>query len=379
MTNDLFLAANCRPRIHLNAATRLTQYLGNSSQIKVTVGQAVAPHDILGTFEQTSGFFSINLAKKLGASAKEVGTLLKKQLQDRVYQGELLAEKKSLFGKSVVTAPTDGVIESYNDKTGDLRLKYFPKITTVTAGVYGIVDSVNSELGQVHIKTIAHQIYGVLGSGHQRMGLLRILNGRANLFQNIPINYDNHQQILVTGALIEEESLKQAIQAGVSGIITGGINYSHYKPLINPFETKNNQVTDHGVSILVTEGFGALPIANDIFELLQQHQDKFAYISGFPPKILLPTATPDSIISLRNIVLPPPEQDQQLPEVEVQALDIGMKVKVTYASFIGAVGEVVAIDQTPSLIESGINTYLLTIEIPGRKIKVPYPNVEIIK
>src|SRR5437879_4024609 len=98
-----------RPRIQKDAIVRISKNLKGKGKILVSENQQVQPSDIIGSAQISSGFRIINLAKELKVSATEVGKYLKRPLGQRIYKGELLAEKQGfLTGKIIVVSPTDG-------------------------------------------------------------------------------------------------------------------------------------------------------------------------------------------------------------------------------------------------------------------------------
>lgn len=372
------LQANFRPRIRLNYPTHVTKILAGSGTLSVTPGQELTPDTILGKYYLPAGFSSINLSRKLNIPPKSISKYLQKPLGSKIYQGELLALKKGLFSKTLLTSPNDGILDNINDQTGEVRIKYFTKEKDLTSGVYGIVDYIDKTIGSITIKTFVNEINCVLGAGKQRTGLLKIIKNPSNLTKVSQISPDMAQSIVVTGALIDYEALMKVYTLGIYGIISGGVNFSSYKPLINKFSASINLITDVGVTIVVSEGFGAVPIGEDIYNLLLSYEGQFIYVSGTPPRVLLPCASEGSIIQLRKIVLPAPVSPAETANIDIKNIEVGAKVRIIWPPFFGSTGQVIAIDQSVTKLESGIDTYLLTIETHSRKIKVPYPNIELI-
>lgn len=372
------LLANHRLRTRYNFPTHLKKSLGLTGTIKVGKGQEVAPHDILGTFQSQAGFFSVNLAKRLHVSPVHGSEYLKKNLGTNIYKGELLASKKGLFGDNNIISPTDGTLDAYDTTTGELRIKFFPKEITVTSGVYGIIDHIDSYNREVWIKTFMTEIFGIEGSGKQRSGVLEIIDGSSNLLNPNQLQKEMAGHILVVGALAENEAFQKALQFGISGLITGGMNFHDFKPFVNSMDPSLRQNSDSGITICITEGYGPIPISKDVYDLLNQFKGQFVILEGNPAKISLPTADSNSIISLRKIALPEGLESKNLPEVSSVPIQVGVTVRIIWPPFMGSIGKVIAIDQTASTLDSGVVTYLLTIEIASKKIKVPFTNIEIL-
>lgn len=375
---------NKRLRVELDVITYVTRSLPGRGKIAISVGQEVSPPEIIGSSTTAAGFRNFNLSKMLEVSPAEVRRYLQRPIGQRIYKGELLAYKPGGFFKTkkIITAPTDGMLESIEDKTGLLRMSFLPRQRDLPAAVYGIVDKISEERGQIVIKTQATHIFGLFGTGLIRGGILRILGGRGDLISQSQISYDMDEQIVVAGGLIYGDAISFAVSVGINGIITGGINAADYRAmaggrLIFP----RSMGGDIGLSLLVTEGFGSIPIGQDVYDALVKHNGKFAILDGNRAKLLLPSYKSDCIKKIRTTQLPP-IYDNLLPEplvdIEAEELQVGQKVRIIGSPYMGEQGNIVSIDNTSTLLQSGISTILVTVEARIRKIKVPYSNIEII-
>lgn len=374
---DIGNVAAKRVRIRPDTPIHVKRELQGKGKLSVAVGQEVAPHDILGESIVSAGFSVINLVRELGVSREEALKCLQRPLGARFYKGELIALKKGLVGKKIVTSPTDLVAESYNAETGDLHLKFLPKQIPMTAGVYGIVDSVDQLSGEVLIKTLATEVYGVLGSGYERSGLLYVIDTHGLIHPNQITTFFS-QKILMVNGLIFGESLRKVVGYGAHGVICGGLNMADYLAMVGEVSPRKRVGNDIGISIMATEGFGSLLLGEDILSVIRRYQEKFVFMNGNTCKLILPTLQVDSILSLRKISLPIIKTPQIAPTVGVGTISKGSRIRVINPPFMGLQGVVIGVDQTPTLLPSGISTYLLTVDSPGRKIKVAYPNVELI-
>lgn len=377
-------SAPLRIRVEKDVIVRIHRSLKGKGSINVARNQEVIPSDIIGTAHISSGFRIINLAQGLQVAPSEVGKYMKRSIGQRIYKDELLAYRSGwLFGgKKIVASPTDGVLDFLNPKTGELRLTFLPKKADLPAAVYGIVEFVDQDRGQVVIRTQVSIVHGMFGSGRVRDGTLHIISGRDELIGKSFISPNLSEQILVGGSLIFKDAITAAISAGVSGIILGGINAKDYKgmaggKLIFPKKLEN----DIGISIIVCEGFGSIPIGWDIDEILRKYDGKFASIDGNKGEIYLPSFSSNSITSVRNTKLPPIQNGLvSFNEHLGQTVDlkVGSKVRVIGNSYSGNIGKIIALDQTETVLPSGIKTFMATIETRRKKIQVPVANTEVI-
>ncbi len=375
--------ANRRMRVKKDVVTRITRTLNGSGTLNVQIGQELSPDYILGSGEVYGGYRAINVASILGVSSRETESLLQKRVGERIYRGELLALRGQSFlrPQKTLTSPTDAIIDSINSQTGEVQLKLLPKKLDFPAAVFGIVEGIDQTRGQVVIKTQVSQIFGVFGSGRVRGGILEIISGRDQMVWQKSINPHFADKVLVTGSLIHRDALSEAVTSGVSGIITGGLNAEDLKGMAGgriKFPSKIG--SDIGLSIVVCEGFGILPIGQDIFEILTSHNQKFVIIDGNRGVINLPSYDQSSLAKIKTTHLPEIGRDILTEDqpIEVADVTIGQTVRVIANPYMGEQGTLISVDQSSTVLSSGMTTFLVTLETRTKKIKVPVTNIEII-
>lgn len=372
------LMANMRPRIIRNACVYIKRSISAGGILSVQKHTEVAPHDILGKSRVSPGYSSVNLARQLGVNSKEADKYLQRQIGSTIYKGELLAFKKTIFGKKYVISPTDGILEEYYPKSGELRLKFLPKAVALTAGVFGVVSKVLPDKGEVFIKTLVTEVYGVYGFGRERSGMLHIVNSQNALLQPADLTSHMTGHILVAGSLVYLDAIRKAASLGVKAIISGGINFQDFNSMAGHFNPSERTDSDVGITIFATEGFGPIPIGADIYSALQEYDGRFVFTDGNDRRLLLPSGNPDSILTIRKTALPENNLPDPFPVVQAREITIGSKVRIVWPPLMGSEGVVIGIDKTATVLESGISTYMLAIETTKQKIKVPYPNVELL-
>lgn len=374
-----------RLRVERDIVTRVVRVLKGKGSLNVRIGQQVTPDELIGSSTIASGFRTLNLSTLLSVPPGEVEKYLTRKLNQRIYKGELLALKKSWFlsGKKIVTSPTDGVLDFINPKTGELKIVFLPKKVDLPAGVFGLVEDVDSVRGQVIIRTLVSRINGMFGSGRIRDGILNLLGKKDSLISRGEIQQKFDGRILVGGSLLFKDAVAAAISVGVNAVITGGINAGDYKGMAGgrlSFPRKLDN--DIGIGVVVCEGFGSVPIGDDIFKVLSEYEGKFVFIDGNKAVILLPSFSSLSLTKVKNTQLPP-LQKNELGEYDnshagTEELKVGLKVRVIGNSYLGEQGKILAIDSVPTLLVSGIKAYLVTVETSRRKIQVPVANLEAI-
>lgn len=372
------LYANHRIRVNPGICRLVKRTLKGPGTILASKNTEVSPHDVLGRYKLTAGFTKVNIAQELNIRPEDIKRYLKKEVGRTVFKGELLAQKKGLFGSSQIIAPTDSIFESLNDKTGEVSLRLIPKDVSLTSGVFGVVQDIDAQRGEVTIKCMSTEVYGIFGTGSEKEGFLNVISGPGELVNASQVTTAHRGQILVAGSLVMEETIKKALTCNVNGIICGGLNMDDYLSMAISLVPSKRVGTEIGISLIATEGFGLLPIGEDFEEIFRRHNNKFAIVNGNLGMILLPSNDPDSILGCRKVSLPDKQALGARPELGISEIKIGLKVRLIWPPFMGTHGEVSHIDETPTTLDSGISTYMLTIDTKTKKMKVPYSNVEII-
>ncbi len=373
-----------RVRVEKNIITRIYRGLSGKGNLTVSEGAEVIPSDILGSAEISAGFKIINIAQALSVAPTDTQKYLTRGVGQRIYKGELLAQKKGgLFGgEKIVISSTDSIIDLINSKTGEIRVSILPKKVNLPAGVYGIVERVDKARSKVIIRTQASRVYGILGTGRIRDGILHNLGSRERLVTPSMISPQFSGKILLGGGLIYKNALSVAISSDVSGIITGGINAKDYRAIAGSrivFPKKLD--TDVGITLIAIEGFGSIPIGEDVYQQLSTYDGKFVTIDGNAGIINLPTFESDSLSLVRKTVLPPISEDlilQNSKDTEIVEIIVGMRARVVGNAYLGEQGIVVAIDKSESLLPSKARAQIVTLETKRRKLQIPINNIEVI-
>lgn len=375
------LFANQRVRVKKEVVTHIFRSISGGGKITAQVGQEVQPSDILGRSEISGGFREINLSEHLEVSPKEVKKYLRRGIGQTIYRGELLAFKKRglLSPPKIITSPSDGVLDTLNEKSGELTLKFLPQVLPMPAAVFGIIDAIDQPQKKVVIRCEVTEIWGIFGSGKIREGILKILS-RSDLINTDQILPQYAEHIIVAGALIYKDAILSAISKGINGIITGGINAKDYRAMAGGrISFPRKMGSDIGIGALVMEGFGSLPIGWDIFEALKRHSGRFAILNGNSGLLSLPSFEGSSMDQVRRVHLPF-ESTMVVSQEEVQSRELtkGVQLRVIAPPFMGEQGNLLTWDKTPSVLPSGVRTYLINIKTKTRVIRVPYSNVEVI-
>jgi hypothetical protein len=323
----------------------------------VKVGQQVSEVDVIAHCEVSAGQRLIKIAHSLGVSGSDVKRYLTRKIGDRIYEGEVIARKKAILGlgKQEIKSPADGVVADI-DERGDLILKFLPKPIRLIAGAKGEV--IETKENKIVISSTATKVHGFVSVGRQREGLITVIAKPKEFILPTAINAESQGRILVGGALIEKAALEKAVTIGVKGIVCGGVNFREFQHLRGSL--------DIGITMIITEGYGNLPIGEDIWNYFSKVEGRTAFISGEENQIVIPETETQG-------------GGEEPSSIFWRELSVGDKVKPLTQealSHIGVVSELLG-DQ---VLNSGITTEVAKVKFDSKEeIVLPSANLAIIE
>lgn len=359
------------------ALLRFERRLPLKGEVVVAEGDRVAWDQIVARTDLPGRVEMVNLANKLGVEAVELPERLFKKVGDPIEKGEVLAKSKGLFGyfQTPFRSPISGTLESISTTTGQVILRSPPRPISMNAYVDGIVESV--ELGQgVTLKTFGSLIQGIFGLGGETSGVLECVAGQADqLLDEHAIVESHRSKILVVGKIVSAAMVRKAAQLGVSALIAGGIDDADVRELLGydlgVAITGNERL---GTTLVVTEGFGALPIASKTFGLLKERSNCRASISG-ATQIRAGVIRPEIIVT--DLDSDWEKKAQEPPDLE---LAIDAPVRLIREPYFGRLAKVVALPVQPEQIPTGAMVRVAQVELSdGSRFTVPRANLELIE
>ncbi len=148
-------------------------YFGHCTP-SVKEGDKVEAESVVAHCEVSAGQRLVKVAHVLGVSRKSVKKYLLRSVGDRIYQGEIMARKKGVFGlgKNELRSPVDGVITDI-DQNGDIIVKFLPMPTRLVAGAPGMIVNVRED--SVTVRTFGTEVKGAGGLGKAREGIVKVI------------------------------------------------------------------------------------------------------------------------------------------------------------------------------------------------------------
>lgn len=238
----------------------------------------------------------------------------------------------------------------------------------VPAGLRGRVVEI-SPGGGVVIESPAALVRGVIGAGKQIAGILTLWREKAGKQQKIPAG-----AILVVPDQINFALLHQAMSSGVSGIVAGSISLRDLEgflrvdliQLLNRADVDLVQAHLPPLTLLFTEGLGAIAMSRQVTELLEHYQGSIALLSGT-------TSVRRRIFPELVISLPIGETQQNWQSVQPEVVLVpGALVRIGEGEHRGAVGTIDYIFTYQQIFPSGIHARAVRLALEdGTMLIVP--------
>ncbi|RMG22009.1 MAG: hypothetical protein D6724_11200 [Armatimonadetes bacterium] len=356
---------------------RKVRRLPLKGEVLVKVGDKVEPHTVIARTELPGILQSVKVAEKLGVEARDVPSLLKVNIGDKVTVGQLLAESKGLFGlfKGQVLSEFEGTVEDVSDVTGNLLIREPPTPIEMTAYVRGRVAEIIPEEGAV-IETRGAMVQGIFGVGGERVGVIRVaVAGPNDVLEASHVQDDDRGKVLIGGSQVSLGAIKRAEEVGAVCLVAGAVRdldlteYLGYD--IGVAITGNEDIP---LTIIATEGFGRLPMAERTFELLRSLEGKEASVNG---------ATQIRAGVIRPEIIVPSDQEvdaYESADTGGGVLEIGTPIRIIREPYFGRLATVTALPPELQVVESGAEVRVLKAKLDdtGEEVTVPRANVEII-
>ncbi|HHS49925.1 MAG TPA: hypothetical protein ENN07_02300, partial [candidate division Zixibacteria bacterium] len=310
--------------------------------VVVEMGDNVKPKDVVAKTELPGNVDSLNATNILGCDPDDLEMFLTVGLNEPAKKGKVIAQNKGLLGtglfKTQIKMPFDGFVETVSNVTGNLILRANPLPVEVTAYIEGKIVEVIPEEGVV-VETNGTFIQGIFGIGGERFGAIEIVteDNTHDLTEDL-VKEEHRGKILVCGRRITSAAFHKAIKVGVKGIIGGGVDDRDMKEILGvDIGVAITGSEDIETTLIVTEGFGDIPMAERTFELLRKYSGRSASMNG-ATQIRAGVIRPEIVIAQPE----PPEGFTEPTEAKI-GLDIGSVVRVIRVPYFGMLGEVIGL------------------------------------
>lgn len=356
---------------------RIMRRLPIAGDVRVQEGDQVSADNIVAETNLPGDVHPINLANQMSLPPADVVSCMLKKEGDSIALDEPLAQSKGLFGmfKTTVNSRFEGTVETVSPVTGQVIVRGAPLPVQVRAYISGKVVGVKAGEG-CEIEADVAYVQGIFGVGGETHGTIRVVGSTHDqeLTEDL-ITADMEGCIIIGGARMTVEAIKKAQKHKVAAIISGGIDDQDLKQLLGyDLGVAITGREDLGITVIVTEGFGEIAMAERTFAMLRDFEGKEASVNG-ATQIRAGVMRPEIIVPLDS----PPSADKNKKFEEGQ-LETGRQLRVIRDPWFGMIGTVSALPAEPHVLGSGSKARVLEVTFPsGEKAIVPRANVELIE
>lgn len=328
-----------------------------AGKVNAHMNQRVSPTDVIAEATFAREHVLLDVARTFGITANAADKLIKVQQGDRLIQGALVAESAGIIPRSI-KAPRPGRVMVAGGgqvlmEVGDTRIE-------LRAGLPGVVTQVIAERGVV-IRTAGALVQGVWGNGRIDNGLMvNLLEKPDDILTAARLDVSLRGSVILGGQVRDAETLKVAAELPVRGLILSSLASSL---ISNAYQMR--------FPIMVTEGFGAMPMNSAAFKLLTtnnkreatvnaEHFDRYA---GNRPEVIIPLPISNE----------PDEPNNYEP------FAVGQQVRMRRPPNVGMIGTISTVRPGLSLLPSGLRAPAADVRLEnGESVIVPLVNIEVV-
>ncbi len=247
----------------------LTLPFPSGAELKVSKNQNVHEGQVLALRKASSQTKSYHLSKLIGVPPSKTINFLVKKIGQKVKEGELIAQKKSLLKTGEkFTAPISGFLDSLTDD-GILKIRKEKPEKQVKSPFKAVVKEASSN--SVSLSFAALEIRGSSGSGSRKTGYLSFIEGeKDDLFS---LNGSCKGQIIILQGILSKGLWYKAASLGVIGFVAGGL-------------AKGIEINDDSLPLVVLGEDGK--ISQEIWKELKKAQGQMVLIDGQQKRLLIP-------------------------------------------------------------------------------------------
>ncbi|HYP20216.1 MAG TPA: hypothetical protein VEY08_09080 [Chloroflexia bacterium] len=409
-----------QPTIAANILVRRERRLPVPGQVQVRAGQRVEPSDVIAQSTLASEPVKVYVADDLDVSPASAAKRLSVSTGQQVEQGSVLAQRGGA-GSRASRSPVAGIFTGYDPATGVGLITTPAEPVSVHAHLKGIVTDLIPYYGAI-IETPATLIRGIFGMGGEQHGVLKVVvTGNDEPITQDVVDAKVTYAIVLGGSEVTADALRRMIELGARGVITGSIRsgeladfLGHDAPgsrdqgagiRVQELETHTPSTRARATGVwrmgasttdsngwnfpppnpvmaspvppdfvmIITEGFGSVPMSPRTFELLAAYDGQEIAIDGATrlrwglarPEIIIPLARTTAVKWL----------EESGPE-----LTIGTNVRLLSPDYLGQIAQVVGMPIGPRAAQSGVVAPVADVALPNdRRLRVPIVDLEVLE
>lgn len=366
-------------RVTDSAVLRRERILPLKGTVIVEEGQLVKAEEVVARTELPGPVKTLNVVNLLGIDPTQIDDFMLKKTGDHFEKGEIIAQNKPFLGLSFlqtrVVAEFDGTVDNVSNVTGQVILRHPPRLVEIHAYLDGKVVEVRPEEGAV-VETQGSFIQGIFGIGGETSGELAVVvDGPHDVLHAENIKAEHQNKILVGGSLFTAKAFERAKEVGVKGVVVGGFHDSNLKDILGyDLGVAITGAEELGLTLVMTEGFGKINMAEKTFDLLKKCEGRRASMSG-ATQIRAGVIRPEIIIPGEGFA-----GKQQKDADSAAGSQVGNVVRCIREPYFGRLGRIKRMVPELQVVESETKVRVLEVEFSdGTTATVPRANIEAIE
>jgi len=367
-------------RVTPDAVIRKRRLLPIPGEVLVSAGAQVSATTEVAQTALPGKVYPVNVVNQLSIAPDEVMGYMLKREGESVVRDEPIAENKPFIKwfKTQVRAPISGTVESISKVTGQVFLREPPELLRLSAYIDGTIVEVTPKQGVV-VESRCAFIQGIFGVGGETAGTVTLAVGSPDeVLTAAHFKPEHKDRIVVGGALAQKETFARARELGVRALVVGGVHDRDLKELLGyDLGVAITGTEKIGFTLIITEGFGTIPMAGRTFDLLAAKAGQKASCSG-ATQIRAGVIRPEVIIPLGQ------GNESQVSGPKSQVSEEGIKtgdlIRIIREPYFGTIARVKALPSELQLIPTESQVRVLVTTLPnGRDVTIPRANVEMIE
>ena len=337
-------------------------------EVLVRPGQSLASGDTVAETRLPGRALPLPLAGLLGCEPGEVQRFLEVRPGQAVCKGQRLALFPGVWGigRREVVAPADGVVEGLSARSGHLLLRGLPTALRLDAHLPGVVSQVWPGQG-CEVRCRGALVQGVFGVGGEVRGRIRLMHAADGPVRPSAGDAGDLQGAVCVAELADGADLAAWATAGAVAAIVGGIGYRE----LTAFCVRHPRFT-----VVLTEGFGRLPMAPRALDVLRGHEGASACVDG-TTQIRAGVVRPEVVVPLGEGGAGAAAESGTRVRRPLAGAGVGARVRIVRAPDFGRTGVILQGPAAPRAIGSEAVLPVVLVRLDGGgSVLVPRANVE---
>lgn len=320
----------------------------------VNIGDVVRSSDAVARSNLNSRHVILDAARALGVSREKAKKLIQRSVGEQIDAGSIIAGHRGV-GNRQLRAPAAGQVVAISD--AHILLQVSDESSLLHARIPGQVIDIELARGVI-IESVCSWLQGIWGNGHFGDGILNIVGESPDqMLTADQIDMGLRGSILVAGECEHRQALELAAQVPIRGLVLGSLA-TRLLPLAKKLP----------YPVVLTEGFGKLPMNTEAFQLIGNHNGDQATVNaqlddpfhGDRPEVIIP---------IKEAGRPP----QIIP---VQSFRVGQTVRILAGADRGKVGQISLLLPSSTFYESGLHASGAVVNL-GAQGSAEYPLVNL--